>query len=133
MTWVETRWTAWTPTITQGVGVTITVTRARYTVIGGLVVIQGQVVATSAGTATQPIVIGGIPAGILPAGVTVSTPIGVGTVLDQGVGIYAGILRTPSSTTFDIIYPSTNNIIGITPNFALANTDIISFRATYEI
>lgn len=125
------RWRDWTPTVTQSGSVTVTVNRARYIVIANWVHLHGELTVTGSGTGGNAIIIGGIP--IATTGLTNGTSvIGVAAVEDTGVAYYAAILRLQSTTTFAMIYPSTNNFIGVNPNIALGNTDKISFRGAYE-
>ena len=128
-------WINWTPTITQSVSVTATINQARYTIIGNTVHVYAEVTATSAGTAGNAITIGGFPSVITPFTFYVAdiSPLGTASVLDQGVGTYAGMLVALSDTAWHLWSPATNNNIGANPSFALANTDIIVWNATYEL
>src|SRR5215210_6522373 len=59
-------WVSWTPTLTQGAPVTVTVVLARYTTVGKTAFVQFQLTLSTAGTANTQIVLGGIPAAIAP-------------------------------------------------------------------
>lgn len=55
------RWGTWTPTMTQGVALTVSVLYARYSVIGKTLIAQARLTVGSAGTAGQGITVGGLP------------------------------------------------------------------------
>src|SRR5512138_2983596 len=59
-------WAAWTPTVTQSGAVTVTVTYARYCLVGKVCHVQARLAVTGSGTETNAIVIGGQPAAIQP-------------------------------------------------------------------
>lgn len=126
------RWMDWTPTITQGVAVTKTITYARYVAIGNTIVLQTRLAVTSAGTAGQAIIIGGIPINIANSG-DLTYVVGIGTILDVSVAYYGGLsVAAESATTLSFTGYTVANRMGISPNFGLANGDVISFQATYE-
>lgn len=124
-------WADWTPTVTQSVSVTVTVTEAKYAIIGKVCHIYAKLTCTSAGTAANDIIIGGQPAAAQPA--VTGLDAGVGHVLDNGSANYRGILNIRGTTDFRLIDTSSRVEIGTNPNFALANTDTIDFSATYRI
>lgn len=128
------RWVDWTPTVTQLGAVTVTVVRARYTVNNDTVHMYVELSATGAGTGANAITIGGIPSTILPQIVTGGdiAPLGTATVVDQGTQTYYGFLVASTTTAWHIADSNTRGLIGVNPNFALANTDSILFKATYE-
>lgn len=125
-------WTAWTPTVTQSGSVTVTVTRARYIVAGKIAHVQANLLVTGSGTITNAIVIGGQPAAIQsPANLI----IGGGLIIDTGTQIYGGLsLVAVGATDWRFYgYAAGTSHAGVTPNFALANTDVIQFQAVYEV
>lgn len=127
-------WRDWTPTVTQLGNVTVTVDRAKYVVIGNTVHIMAELRVTGAGTAGNAIEIGGIPTAVQPSGLIalgVST-IGTCSVLDQGVAVYYGFTVVQTASTFRLRDSNTRGEIGSNPNFALANTDVITLRGSYE-
>lgn len=126
-------WTDWTPTVTQSGAVTVTVTEAKYSIIGDVCHIYAKLAVTGTGTANNAIVIGGQPAAAQPA-VTGITP-GTGTVSDSGIGTYPGLLQLVGATDFRLLDTTgaAYDYIGISPNFALANGDTIEFSATYRV
>jgi hypothetical protein len=125
----------WVPVLTQGVGVTYTTSWAVYQISGRTVHIECILGVTSAGTAANPIVISGIPAALaIPFGGSQAFPVGVGVIVDYGTVVYQGIIRDNISTTAVVVFDSvTQAIIGVNPNFALANTDIICLNMTYQL
>lgn len=134
MPWVETKWTSWTPTVTQSGAVTCTVTFARYQIVGEIVHLRVQLDITGTGTTANAITIGGIPAAATPVITTGSdlAPLGMAVVLDQGTASYLGFLVASTATVWHIRDSNTRANIGVSPSFALANTDIIIFNATYS-
>lgn len=131
----EGAWTTWTPTITQGVGVTLTNTYARYAIVGKIAHVQFRLVATSAGTEGSTIVVGGLPAAVAPKNAISSGTYvgGVGTVNDVGTAIYTGGAVSASASTVQFISNAGTNFVGATPSFALANNDEIGGDFSYEI
>jgi hypothetical protein len=116
------------------VAVAVTVNRARYITTGNTVHILAELTLTSAGTVGSNIVIGGIPAAIQPTGLifqSLST-LGICCVFDNGSAVYYGFLVAQSASDWRMRDSNTRGVIGNNPNFALANTDIITFRGTYE-
>lgn len=128
------RWGDWTPTVTQSGAVTVTVSRARYMADGNTVHIYVELSVTGTGTAGNAITIGGIPAAVQPVIVNGSdvSPLGTASVIDQGTQAYYGFLVASTAASWHIMDSNTRGQIGVNPSFALANTDIIAFRATYE-
>lgn len=124
------RWRTWTPTVTQSVSVTVTINHARYIVISDSVTLECRLTVTGAGTIGTNIIIGGLPFTILNASGYDS--MGAGVVVNTGTTVYAGTVIAASATTVAIQAHSSTGVIGTTPSFALANTDVISFTAVYE-
>lgn len=126
------RWVDWTPTLAQLGAVTVTVTVARYEAKGDTVTVEVRLDVTSAGTVGNPVVIGGVPSAIAPANVGNLNVIGNGMVYDTGTMAYEGSLVAVGVSDWRFITNGVGNYVGITPNFALASGDVISFRATYK-
>lgn len=127
-------WEDWTPTVTQGVAVTISLIEAKYLVEGQRVSMYAVFTATSNGTAGQSIVIGGIPSAATPASSLVGVfPLGLATVVDVGVSGYSGFIFAPSSaTSWFFLDTVTHTNIGLNPNFGLVNADSIQINAMYR-
>lgn len=126
-------WETFAPTVIQGVSVSRTVTYARYIVLANTVIIQAELLITSAGTGGSVIQIGGFPTAILPAnGPSLVSVVGIGSILDIGVAFYVGAMIYNTATLFTFISHNNANYIGSQPNFALASTDQLSFQASYE-
>lgn len=126
------RWVDWTPTVTQSIAVTATVTYARYELRGNTVNVSVRLDITSAGVIANVIIIGGVPTAISPANVGSMNVIGNGVVWDVSVARYQGSLIAVGVSDWRFQASGNSNYIGITPSFALASGDIISFKATYE-
>ncbi len=126
---ISTAWTTWTPTVTQSGTVTHTVNTARYRELGKLVIAYCKLTMTGAGTGANGIIVGGLPTAI--AGSPAS--IGSGIVVNIGTLSYSCTVRLQTTTSVNFIGYAQGDIIGVTPNFALASGDIISFMIMYEI
>jgi hypothetical protein len=120
-------WGSWTPTVTQSASVTFTATYAKYIKIGDLVIVSCLLSITSAGTANNVIVVGGIPYSI-----TGDLVVGSGKIVNSGTANYVGCARAYTGTSVSFEADALGNSIGVTPNFALASGDSISFTIVYE-
>lgn len=122
-------WVDWTPTVGQGGAVSITVSSARYVLLGDIVVAQGYLGVTGAGVAGNGIIIGGQPAAIQsPTGAVVGSI----RIQDTGTAQYVGVLYVVGATDWRILCHNEGDYCGADPNFALANGDAIWFHASYE-
>jgi hypothetical protein len=127
-------WTTWTPTITQGGGVTCTVTRASQARYGRTIVATAFLTVTGAGTAGSLVTLS------LPVTAAYGTGvIGSGAISDLSAArTYPGLASLESTTSFSFLGTSTVSVdirLGIATSaftVALANTDQISFTVTYE-
>ena len=121
-------WTSYTPTLTQSGAVAKTVTYAEYVQIGNFVWVQVSLTATGAGTGNNAITVTLPFAASSTAGVS-----GAAFVLDANVNSYVGTARGVTTTTVAFFQnQGGGTAIGQSPNFALANTDIVQFSAFYE-
>jgi hypothetical protein len=120
----------WTPTITQGVGVTGTINLATYRLTGKICTVHVHITILSPGTSGQQIVIGGQPAIIQPANETLA---GVSMIFDSGVGFYVGIIRVVGGTDWRFYHHSSSSAMGGSPSFGLVNPDSVAFSGTYAI
>jgi hypothetical protein len=85
---------------------------------------------TGTGTGANAIVISGLPAMAFYAS---EIAIGSGLIVDAGTSNYPGVVIPESATSVKIYaQQATSTAIGQNPNFALANTDRISFSISYE-
>jgi hypothetical protein len=125
-------WTAWTPTITQGVAVTNTPTAANYMALGKLAVLHAHLAVTSTGTTANDIIIGGIPAAIAPSVYSANVCVGSAMVLDNAAAIYAGSVIAYSATTMRIAI-NAGAYLGSSPAFGLASGDYVSLTAMWQI
>lgn len=121
-------WTDWTPTITQSVSVTRTITRAKYFKVGRMVTIMADLTVTSSGTAANSVVIGGLP---FTAAYASFQRIGTAGIFDASAGDnLTGItLFNGTNNTFAFLSTRANGFLGAV---AVANGDNISFSGTYE-
>lgn len=123
----------WTPTVTQSGSVAVTVTYATYKIRGRACHVEVQLDITGSGTGGNAIIIGGQPAAIQPTHTGATVPIGISIVSDTGTANYLGLLTANAASAWRIYDTNTRGQIGVNPNFALANTDIIIFNATYDL
>jgi len=124
-------WTSYTPTLTQSVTVTKTVTYAKYMKIGRMVTVRVDLAVTSAGTANNAIKIG-LPVTAATSGNHVV--IGNAWVFDASVPLLSvGVARGLTTTETDLLMNGTVGVpIGVNPNFALASGDEVAMCVTYE-
>lgn len=120
-------WTDYTPTVTQNGTRTITIAQAQYVQIGRFVHCWGFLTVTDAGTAGNAISV------TLPvAASSGNPPFGLGVVNDGGVfyqcqvDLVGGIMQFTQLTATNQIY------MGVSPSFALANGDQISWNVSYR-
>lgn len=126
-------WSNWSPTLTQSGSVTFTTAYARYVTLGRLVMIECRLQITGTGTAGNAIIVGGIPAAIAPAQTgNQADARGSWTFLDSGNTWYVGSLYPGPSNNLGFMSYGNGNLLGITPNFALANNDRLGFHAVWE-
>lgn len=124
-------WTAFTPTLTQGVTVTKTVTYARYMKVGRTVLAQVRLAVTGAGTAGTK-----ISAGLPPPAGASDGPVGVFHFVDAsfpnnytGMGLMEGgnsVIGMPSGFVAGFGQTSSQTAV------ALASGDTISYAVCYE-
>lgn len=127
------RWITWTPTVTQDVSVTVTVTLARYIVSEDIARILVELAVTGSGTTANPIVIGGLPTIMQPANPSSNGVIGDFAILDNGTAWYTGVVVPFGANDLRFRRDgASSNFVGQAPAFALANTDVISFKGTWE-
>lgn len=124
-------WTPYTPTLTQGVTVTKTVTSARYIRVGRWISAQVFLAVTGAGTAGTGIQIG------LPVQAAVAATFGSGYLLDASAGsFFAGIAYPSTGLVSGLLIGNgtgLGNIAGIAGfTAALASGDVISMNFNYE-
>lgn len=123
------QWESYTPTLTQSVTVTKTTSYARYCQFQKTVIVQVYLVATSAGTAAQEVVVG------LPLTATGSTgrAIGTGFIYDASANVIYNMTSFLATTTTAKFFWQSGFGFGFSPNIALANGDQLAFTFTYEV
>lgn len=127
------RWVTWTPTVTQSSAITITINHAVYLIASDQVDMMLKVTCTSAGVAGNAVIIGNVPAAIGSLYTDDNAVIGTAYVLDAGTTIYTGVLVPVSSAVlFGIRVQGGTNFLGVNPAYTIANTDEISFIASYR-
>lgn len=126
-------WVDWTPTVTQGSGVALTVNKARYMLLGTLAVVYMRVTLTAAGTAPNDITIAGVPAAITVDDESVNSAVGTFRGLDAGTTAYTGAVVATGTTTLKLQTDNILTFLGNNPAWQLADTDVISLTAAWEI
>ena len=123
-------WQTWTPVVSQSAGITITINRAKYVVLGNTVLVSARITCTTAGTPANAILISGLPLAITDA----NNNANLGTVLylDTGAAWYTGIAVANTATAINFRTNAATNSFGINPAVTIANGDIISLNLTYE-
>ena len=120
-------WVDYTPTLTQGVTVSKTVTQARYCQFQKTIIGQVLLSATSGGTGGTAVAIG------LPSAVRAGNPlVGSGYIYDTSTNTMYNLTFTGSGAGVSGYY-QTGNQWGNSPNIALASGDQIAINFSYEI
>lgn len=119
--------TTWSPVFTQSVVPTKTTTNAKYFRIGRFVICWWAVTFTSAGTASNQIVMSG-----LPVAASIASAIqGTFKYFDAGNTVRAGHCNGTSTTSALFYYDGFGNPMGL-GDFAIANTDTCEGVLFYE-
>lgn len=125
-------WTAFTPTLTQGVAVGVTVNRARYRTLGKTAHLEVQLTVTGAGTAANPVIVS-VPSSLAVAHV-VGMLVGNFVLLDNGTQWYSAIPHANPGTSIYGFYTVGNNVLGsVGFTAALAANDVVYLATTYEL
>lgn len=124
-------WTDWTPTVTQSGSVAVTVTEAKYCIIGAVCHIYALLTVTGTGTSGFTIVVQNLPFSILPYETAGLLSLGTAMIADAGSGVHSALAVGYFSTSF--IFWDVNSGTWVGSSFALASGDLIQFSATYRI
>jgi hypothetical protein len=127
------QWSNFTPQVYQNGNVTSAIIYSRYIKVGNLVTVQVTVQVTGAGSSGQKILIQNLPFSIANHSTTGVYIIGNGAVLDSGTAIYAVAVCAHDATTISFFDSGAGDFLGISPAWALANNDTISFAITYKV
>lgn len=122
-----TEWQDWSPTLTQGVTVSRTITYGRWCRANTRVWAQCFLTCSSSGTSGQVITVS-LP---LAASNGDGMACGSGFVLD-GTTFYVGCARLRTTTTADIIAHAQTNVLGAAPSMQLTTNDQVHFTIFYE-
>lgn len=117
-------WTAYTPTLTQSATITKTVTSAQYSRSGRIIVGQATLVATSAGTAANAVLVG------LPVASAGAGPVGGQMfVLDASTGIWhVGPALMATTTSVGMAVQGATGFFGASITIASGDNIRISFQ-----
>jgi hypothetical protein len=120
-------WTSWTPTVTQGVGVTVTNTRSRYLQWGKLVIARAYLAVTSSGTSANVITVS------LPTTAVGSEDVsGTVHIFDTSATTNHVGIASSNGTNGAVGIENAGGLIGVTPAFAIASGDTIRVQIHYE-
>ena len=127
---VGTTRTEYDPTITQSGAVTHTVTFSEYRNVFGYVFWSAVIVLTAAGTGNNAITLS-LPVNCAAA--AVGGTFGIGDVVDTSTAEYPVrcVIATSSTLVFRRVDTAATSNVGVDPNFALANTDVLHFSLGY--
>lgn len=125
-------WTTFTPQVYQNGNVTSSNTYCQYIRIGDVVIVRALLSVTSAGSSGQKILVKDMPVSIANHSTTGIYVLGVGGVLDSGATIYAPAVCAHDATTVSFFADGAADFLGVSPAWALANNDTISFTITYK-
>lgn len=125
--------TSYTPQIDQGVTTNIakTVNEARYLVLGRVCEVWFTLSLAAAGTAGSAVTVS-LPQTISGHATSPGAVLGSGFVYDASVQFYTGPWRYNTSTTVTFT-PQAGSFFGVSPNVALASTDVLSGWLRYVI
>lgn len=127
------KWVDFTPTMTQSAALTISVTFARYCIIGKTVIVQMGLVIASAGTAGNNIKVASIPSVIAPKNFGNYVVAGGAVYLSAGVANYVlGAVFDTASTLWFYANAATAQF-GANPAVTAKNTDLMNVQLAYEI
>lgn len=124
--------TAWTPTVTQTAGITLTSYSSIYVPIGPLVYLNAHITLGSAGTAGSHIIVSGLPVTIRPIETGGYFTIGNFSFGDAGTNSYAGSAVYTATDTIKLLAHATGDYLGSGPSFAVASGDILSINCLYR-
>jgi len=122
-------WVDYTPTLTQGVAVTKTVSNARYCQIQKAVFITVRLIVTGAGTAGQGVAVG-LPIAARTGNSTIS---GIMTVYDASTNTFYPCAGQLNTTTDIFGFFNSGFAFGTAPAVTLAVNDQVTLSLTYEV
>ena len=126
-------WTSYTPTVSQGVAVTCTVSYAKWAQVNKIVIVQANLVLTSAGTGGSVIAVS-LPN--TPSRDSVFALVGSAMFLDESASKVYNLLPVTTGSPRNLSFwdvAANGNFFGATPNVAAANTDKLNFAVAYEV
>jgi len=122
-------WVDYTPTLTQGVAVTKTIINARYCQFQKTVIVQAKVIATSAGTAGQGVLIG-LPITARSSNSTIS---GIFTFYDASANTFYPCGGQLDANNAIGGFFNSGFYFGTGPAITIATNDQIQISITYEV
>lgn len=121
-------WTAFTPTLTQGVALTLSVATGRYIQLGKLVIASVDITINSAGTASNALTLGALPVSSAQRG----TP---GNAYYSDNNVSTNYSLTPfwtGATTMVFATNASTSRFGINPAVTAAAADLLNATLIYE-
>ena len=125
-------WENWTPIVEQPTAVTATIVEAKYCLVGQICHIYASLLVTGAGTGNNPIIVAGLPVDA-QIGCVQELCIGSAEIKDAGNLYYHAAVMVHAAEAVKFLDSGQADYVGVAPNYALANNDVISFSATYRI
>jgi hypothetical protein len=121
---------AFTPTLTQGVSVTLSQALGLYTRLGNLIIFNITITTSSAGTGGSEVVLGGLPVAGLLRGIP-----GVGWYHPVGAGTLYRVVGLWNTSTSLFLVGSDANVtrFGSNPAITAANGDTFNFSGWYAV
>jgi len=124
-------WTSYTPTVTQGVAITKTITYAKYARVNKTVIVSVSLALTSAGTASSILTVS-LP--LTSLNTSSFTTVGQAFFYDASAATPYPLVSAAASTS--VAFWSTTaggNFFGAIPAVTVANGDFIGFTVAYEV
>ena len=124
-------WTSYTPTVTQGVAITKTVSYAKYARVNKTVIVSVSLALTSAGTAANVI---SVTLPLTCLNTSSFTTIGSGFFYDTSTQTpYPLAVAQASTSCFFWSSTAGGNFFGAVPGITIANGDYMGFTIAYEV
>jgi len=128
-------WTSYTPTVTQGVGVTCTVNYAKYARVNKIIHVSVALQFTSAGTANSSIVVS-LPVTAAAGTGAFGNSLGAGGFFDlSALAQYSGSVQQNGTTGMSLYSDQASgggSFLGQFPAVTIANGDYMFLFATYQ-
>ena len=128
-------WLNFAPQVKQSDVVSTTLGVCQYRRSGWVIDIQANITIAGAGTSGQPIYVQNIPTDLQPIDIIGGGvfPVGRFCAVDQGTSFYTGFVTWSTSNQFELRLSGNYALLGQTPAWALASSDILCLNCRYKI